>query len=62
MGEYYGRGQYVSDYAGQFNTYLDQYNQFLWASFGDNQTLINEFMHLPIGAKPKSTRRRCATA
>jgi hypothetical protein len=56
MGEYYGRGQYVLDYAGQFNTYLDQYNQFLWASFGNNQTLINDFMHLPIrGAKTKST-------
>jgi hypothetical protein len=55
MGDYYGRGQYVLDYAGQFNTYLDKYNQFLWASFGDNQILINEFMHSPIGAKPKST-------
>ena len=38
MGEYYGRGQYVMDYAGQFNTYLESYNQFLWASFANNQT------------------------
>ncbi|WP_348304938.1 hypothetical protein [Methanothrix sp.] len=26
MGEYYGRGQYVTDYAGQYNAYLDSYN------------------------------------
>ena len=56
MGEYFGRGQYVSDYAGQFNTYLDQYNQFLWASFGNNQTLMNEFMRSPIAVHYKSTR------
>src|SRR5512137_1525497 len=56
MGEYYGRGQYVLDYAGQFNTYLDKYNQFLWASFGNNQTLINEFMHSPMRAKTISTK------
>jgi hypothetical protein len=56
MGEYYGRGQYVLDYAGQFNTYLDKYNQFLWTSFGNNQTLINEFMHSPMRAKTISTK------
>jgi hypothetical protein len=55
MGEYYGRGQYVLDYAGQFNTYLDSYNQFLWASFGNNQTLINEYMRSPIRGNLKST-------
>jgi hypothetical protein len=55
MGEYFGRGQYVLDYAGQFNTYLDKYNQFLWTSFGNTQTLINEFMHLPIKTMPKSS-------
>jgi hypothetical protein len=48
MGEYYGRGQYVVDYAGQYNTYLDQYYQFLWASFAGNQTLMNEFLRSPI--------------
>lgn len=51
MGEYYGRGQYVSDYAGQYNTYLDQYNQFLWESFGNNLSLINEFMRSPISVR-----------
>jgi len=51
VGEYYGRGQYVVDYAGQYNTYLDQYNQFLWASFAGNQTLMNEFLRLPIMVK-----------
>ena len=55
MGEYYGRGQYVLDYAGQFNTYLDQYNQFLWASFSNNQTLINDFTRSPIRVNTKST-------
>ncbi len=55
MGEYYGRGQYVTDYAGQFNTYLESYNQFLWASFANNQTLINEFMLSPIAVMPRSS-------
>ncbi len=55
MGEYYGRGQYVMDYAGQFNTYLESYNQFLWASFANNQTLINEFIRLPIAVTPRSS-------
>ena len=52
MGEYYGRGQYVVNYAGQFNTYLDTYNQFLGASFGSNQTLINEFTLSTIAVAP----------
>ena len=55
MGEYYGRGQYVTDYAGQFNTYLESYNQFLWASFPNNQTMINEFMLSPIAVMPRSS-------
>ncbi len=57
MGEYYGRGQYVTDYAGQYNKYLDTYNQFLWASFWNNQTLMNEFMRLPIAValRPSSS-------
>jgi hypothetical protein len=55
MGEYYGKGQYVTDYAGQFNTYLESYNQFLWASFANNQTLINEFMLSPIAVMPRSS-------
>lgn len=52
MGEYYGRGQYVVNYAGQFNTYLDTYNQFLGASFGSNQTLLNEFALSTIAVTP----------
>jgi hypothetical protein len=52
MGEYYGRGQYVVNYAGQFNTYLDTYNQFLGASFGSNQTLLNEFTLSTIAVAP----------
>ena len=55
MGEYYGRGQYVTDYSGQYNTYLESYNQFLWASFGDNRTLINEFTRYPIPAPVRSS-------
>jgi hypothetical protein len=55
MGEYYGRGQYVIDYAGQFNTYLDTYNQFLWSSFSTNQTLMNEYMLNPIAVAPRSS-------
>jgi hypothetical protein len=55
MGEYYGRGQYVVDYAGQYNTYLDMYNQFLWSSFSTNQTLMNEFMRNPIAVAPKQS-------
>ena len=55
MGEYHGRGQYVMDYAGQFNTYLENYNQFLWTSFANNQTLINEFRLSPIAVKPRSS-------
>ena len=45
MGEFHGKGLYVMDYAGQYNTYLENYNQFLWASFANNQSLINEFTH-----------------
>ena len=55
MGEYYGRGQYVTDYAGQYNTYLENYYQFLYSSFANNQTLIDEFMLSPIKAKLKSS-------
>lgn len=43
MGGLYGRGQYSADYAREFNNFLDPYKQFLVASFGNNQTLINEF-------------------
>lgn len=55
MGEYYGRGQYVTDYAGQYNTYLTSYYQFLYSSFADNQTLITEFMRSPIVVAPVSS-------
>ena len=55
MGEYHGKGQYVMEYAGQFNTYLENYNQFLWASFANNQTLINEFMLSPIAVGLRSS-------
>jgi hypothetical protein len=55
MGEYYGRGQYVMESAGQYNTYLESYNQFLWASFANNQTLINEFIRSPIAVAPRSS-------
>ncbi|MDD4161927.1 MAG: hypothetical protein PHW87_05540 [Methanothrix sp.] len=55
MGEYYGRGQYVVNYAGQHNTYLESYNQFLWTSFANNQTLINEFTRMPIAVAPQSS-------
>ncbi|MDD2756559.1 MAG: hypothetical protein PHS80_13685 [Methanothrix sp.] len=55
MGEYHGKGQYVMETAGQFNTYLDNYNQFLWDTFANNQTLINEFMLSPISVGLKSS-------
>ncbi|MDM7935786.1 MAG: hypothetical protein QUS08_10410 [Methanothrix sp.] len=51
MGEYYGRGQYVVEYAGQYNTYLDQYHQFLREAFGENRSLIQEFMRTPIAVR-----------
>ncbi len=43
MGELYGKGQYTVDAARQFNDFLDEFQEFLARSFGDNQTLINEF-------------------
>lgn len=55
MGEFHGRGQYVLETAGQFNTYLENYNQFLWDTFADNQTLLNEFMLTPMAAGVKSS-------
>jgi hypothetical protein len=55
MGEYHGRGQCVMETAGQFNTYLENYNHFLWESFSDNQTLINQFMLLPIAVGLRSS-------
>lgn len=55
MGEYHGRGQYVLESAGQFNTYLENYNQFLWDAFADNQTLMKEFMLSPMAAGVKSS-------
>jgi hypothetical protein len=55
MGEYHGRGQYVLETAGQFNTYLENYNQFLWDAFADNQTLMKEFMLSPMAAGVKSS-------
>ncbi|MFZ2470676.1 MAG: hypothetical protein WAW52_01915 [Methanothrix sp.] len=55
MGEYHGKGQYVMETAGQFNTYLESYNQFLWASFANNQSLINEFMLSPIAVGLRSS-------
>jgi len=55
MGEYHGKGQYVTETAGQFNTYLENYNKFLWDSFANNQSLINEFMLSPIAVWPRSS-------
>jgi hypothetical protein len=55
MGEFHGRGQYVLESAGQFNTYLENYNQFLWDTFADNQTLMKEFMISPMAAGVKSS-------
>ncbi|HPS90652.1 MAG TPA: hypothetical protein PKV33_00730 [Methanothrix sp.] len=55
MGEFHGRGQYVLESAGQFNTYLENYNQFLWDTFADNQTLMKEFMLSPMAAGVKSS-------
>ncbi len=55
VGEYYGRGENETDDAGQYNTYLDTDNQFLWSSFGTNQTLMKEFMLNPIAVSPRSS-------
>ncbi|MCX6680068.1 MAG: hypothetical protein NTX42_06875 [Methanothrix sp.] len=55
MGEYHGKGQYVMESAGQFNTYLENYNKFIWASFANNQSLINEFMLSPIAVARRSS-------
>jgi hypothetical protein len=55
MGEYHGKGQYVMETAGQFNTYLESYNKFLWDSFADNKTLIKEFMLTTIAVMQRSS-------
>ena len=55
MGECHGKGPYAMDYAGWYNTYLEDYNQFLWASFANNQSLINEFTLMPIAVAPRSS-------
>ena len=51
MRELYGKGQYADDSAGQFNGFLEEFRKFLVESFGDNQTLINEFMRSPLPVK-----------
>jgi hypothetical protein len=56
MGEYYGRGQYVTNFAGQYNAYLESYYQFLYASFANNQTLIDEYWRSPIAVKQQSAK------
>jgi hypothetical protein len=51
MGELYGKGQYADDPAKQFNGYLEEFYRFLVTSFGNNQTLITEFMKSPLPVK-----------
>lgn len=52
----------MTDYAGQYNNIWREYNQFLYASFANNQTLINDFMRWPISAWPEVVQQRCAQA
>ena len=46
MGEYHGKGQYVMESAGQFNTYLENYNKFIWASFANNHNECRQFSEI----------------
>lgn len=48
IGELLGESHFSSDSALEFNSFLDQFHQFLAESFGNNQTLINEFMKTPV--------------
>ncbi len=52
MGDLHGRAQYAVDAAREFNSNLERFREFLWSSFGDNQTLIEEFNLEPIPIKP----------
>lgn len=55
MGELYGKAQYATSAAKEFNGYLDRFNSFLQDSFGTNQTLINSFSLEPIPVSSPQT-------
>ncbi len=55
MGELYGKAQYATSAAREFNGYLDRFNDFLQDSFGTNQTLINSFRLEPIPVSAPQT-------
>lgn len=55
MGELYGKAQYATSAAREFNGYLDRFNDFLQDSFGTNQTLINSFSLEPIPVSAPQT-------
>lgn len=47
MGDLYGRAHYDADFAREFDSNLERFREFLWSSFGNNQTLIEEFQLSP---------------
>ncbi|MDM7912633.1 MAG: hypothetical protein QUS09_05995 [Methanotrichaceae archaeon] len=55
MGELYGKAQYATSAAREFNGYLDRFNDFLHDSFGTNQSLINSFRLEPIPVSAPQT-------
>lgn len=55
MGELYGKAQYATDAARQFNSFLDEFDGFLKDSFGTNQSLINSFKLSPIQVSAPQT-------
>ncbi len=55
MGELYGKAQYATSAAREFNGYLDRFNDFLHDSFGTNQSLINSFRLEPIPVNAPQT-------
>jgi hypothetical protein len=55
MGELRGMGRYTLDSANQFNSYLSSFEQFLFNTFKENETAINEFRQSPLAAQNKVT-------
>ncbi len=55
MGELYGKAHYAENAAREFNSYLQRFDEFLKASFGTNQTLINSFRYEPIPVSSPQT-------
>lgn len=55
MGELRGMGRYTLDSANEFNSYLSSLEQFLFNTFKENETAINEFRQLPLANQNTAT-------